>query len=913
MTGTEVHWLKTPGEMARRIREHDWQDSPLGPIAGWDQTLRTAVDLMLASGHAMQLAWGPERIVLYNDAYAPILGKRHPAAFGRRVRDIWPEAWEDAGPVIDRVFAGETVRFEGRPSPGAGSSDPASAWWSFSCSPVRDERGVVVGLLNVPLGAAPAVRAAGAEKALGASERQLRHVFERMTEAFGLMDRDLRIVTQNNAALEMDGRTLEELVGLTHEEAYPGADPELERLYRHALARNEPVQLEHRHEFDDGDVRWLEMRAFPVPEGLAVFWRDVTGRKEAEEALAEELRSVRILHDIAARLVSEENIRTIHEEILGAALAITRAEAGVVQMHDDEHGALVTLASRGLGARAQRQLRAIPASIEDGAVDAEGSRGGARTCHDLDPDSDDPAERALVREGLHAGRSTALRSRAGEVLGVVSTYWRQPGGRLSDRALRFLDLLARQAADLIGQRREEAARRRNEARLESALSISTVGVLFWDCDGRITDTNGAFLQMSGFAPDELQGMRWQDLTPPEFHARSQAFLDEVEATGEGPPYEKQYLRADGSRWWGLFSARRMEAGYVEFVIDITGAKEARARLEESEERLASVVEIGQLGLWDWDIVTGRVLWSDEHYRMMGLAVGAVEPSYALWASGLHPDDRAPTEAALAEAMAERHAFNREFRVVREDGTVRWLHGRGRFVYSGKGRPVRMIGAVVDTTERREWEDCQEVLIRELQHRTFNLLGVVRSVAEGTLVSSRDLPEFRKKFAERIAALARVQRHLSRLGPSQRITFDALIEGELEAIGALPPDPERLRLSGPRGVALRSASVQIFAMALHELVTNALKHGALGRKGGRLDIAWEVRQDERDRSWLHLEWRESGVPMNGKADPPAGTGQGRALIEEALPFQLSARTTFTLGADGVHCTIALPVSDQNGTS
>ena len=196
--------------------------------------------------------------------------------------------------------------------------------------------------------------------------------------------------------------------------------------------------------------------------------------------------------------------------------------------------------------------------------------------------------------------------------------------------------------------------------------------------------------------------------------------------------------------------------------DITDIKRAEERLEQSEERLRSAVEVGKLGLWDWNVRTSEIHWSDEHFRMEGYVVGEVTPSYETWSARLHPDDRASTEQALRHAMDAREEYVREFRVVHPDGSVHWMYGRGRFFYDDDGKPVRMIGAMVETTERREWEERQQVLIAELQHRTRNLMGVVRSMSDKTARASADLKEFRANFRDRLNALSRVQGLLSRL-------------------------------------------------------------------------------------------------------------------------------------------------------
>lgn len=168
---TQVEWLRGDGEMVRRIRDHDWGATPLGPIASWPQSLKTAVQLMLASGHAMQLAWGPERTVLYNDTYTPMLGGHHPVALGSPFHKAWPDVWDEISPLVARVFAGETVRFENMPLVMTRSGYPEDTWWNFSYSPVRDESGSVAGLLNVTVDATARVLAERAEAAMREREQ----------------------------------------------------------------------------------------------------------------------------------------------------------------------------------------------------------------------------------------------------------------------------------------------------------------------------------------------------------------------------------------------------------------------------------------------------------------------------------------------------------------------------------------------------------------------------------------------------------------------------------------------------------------------------------------------------------------------------------------------------------------------
>jgi len=134
------------GEMGERLRAHDWSASPLGPPERWPQSLRTAVSIMLNSGHPMFVAWGPELGFLYNDAYSQILGDKHPAALGRRFQDVWSDIWSDIWPLIETALSGEATWSEDLLLRMFRHGFWEDTWWTFSYSPVRDESGAVGGM-----------------------------------------------------------------------------------------------------------------------------------------------------------------------------------------------------------------------------------------------------------------------------------------------------------------------------------------------------------------------------------------------------------------------------------------------------------------------------------------------------------------------------------------------------------------------------------------------------------------------------------------------------------------------------------------------------------------------------------------------------------------------------------------------
>src|SRR3990167_1943618 len=134
-------FLTGGGEMAARVRAHDWAQSPLGSWTGWPQSLRTAASIMLNSAHPMFLAWGPSLVFIYNDAYAPFLGIRHPDALGHPFEAIWSEIWGDLAPLIGEALSGRATWSEDLHLVMLRNGYPEDTWYTFSYSPIRDESG----------------------------------------------------------------------------------------------------------------------------------------------------------------------------------------------------------------------------------------------------------------------------------------------------------------------------------------------------------------------------------------------------------------------------------------------------------------------------------------------------------------------------------------------------------------------------------------------------------------------------------------------------------------------------------------------------------------------------------------------------------------------------------------------------
>ena len=259
----------------------DWSASPLGHPKMWSGDLLAAAGLMLSTGFPMFLAWGPDLAFLYNDSYAPILGDRHPAAFGRPFREVWPEVWDKVDPMVRQTLAGERVSQDDLLVILYRRGYPEEATFTFSYSPLYSASGAVEGVACICVETTDRVMG---EHRLRAGEARLRGVLDGMDEAHLLIDREFRVLEINAEALRLDGRPREALIGGSHWDLWPGTrDSEVGTLYRRAMADGVPVSLEGSYAFPDGRTLFYETRAYPHPEGLAVFTRDVTARHRVEE------------------------------------------------------------------------------------------------------------------------------------------------------------------------------------------------------------------------------------------------------------------------------------------------------------------------------------------------------------------------------------------------------------------------------------------------------------------------------------------------------------------------------------------------------------------------------------------------------------------------------------------------------
>lgn len=345
--------------------------------------------------------------------------------------------------------------------------------------------------------------------------------------------------------------------------------------------------------------------------------------------------------------------------------------------------------------------------------------------------------------------------------------------------------------------------------------------------------------------------------------------------------EVELLREVGERIWSA----------------VERAKSDAAR-RESEQRFTQFANASAAALWIKCADTLNMEYvSPAMTRIYGVEAEALLGDVERWAALIVPEDRDLTLSHL-ERVRQGEAMMHEYRIRRPaDGEERWIRNTDFPLHNEAGRVQRIGGIAEDVTEAKRTTRRLEVLVNELQHRARNLLGVVTAVADRTLKQGGSVDAFQL----RLQALSRAQGLLSQ-GGSDTVAVGTLVRAELAA--HVDQGAKRVSITGAK-VMLTVQQVQNFALALHELTTNAVKYGALANDSGRLAVAWEVVLDRRGRRRLALSWIESGVVT--EPDRSVRRGYGTELIKEALAYALQAKVDYQLGPDGVRCRIEMPVS------
>ncbi|MHC0066234.1 PAS domain S-box protein [Nostoc sp. UIC 10890] len=288
-------------------------------------------------------------------------------------------------------------------------------------------------------------------------------------------------------------------------------------------------------------------------------------------------------------------------------------------------------------------------------------------------------------------------------------------------------LLIPEGRDITDLKRTEETLRKSQALLEESQRVACLGN--WEFElgsGKITWSKGLF-DLFNREPALLEPNYEENLQlyHPEDRQKLHQAVERAIATGESYKEILRVPQPDGSNRYfeGIGHTEFNADGQVirlygtaqdvtEREVALSDRQKAEAALAKSEEQLRLTLEFNHIGLWDWNVQTREVLWNDNHFRLLGLEPETLTAKYQLWRNSIHPEDVDRVEQTLLNALAQHTNYEAEYRVIYPDSSVHWLTGKGRGVYNEAGEAVRMLGVIIDITDRKQ----AEAALRESEAR-----------------------------------------------------------------------------------------------------------------------------------------------------------------------------------------------------
>ncbi len=550
-----------------------------------------------------------------------------------------------------------------------------------------------------------------AEKALRATNEQLlktarekermlheltlfRTLLDQSNDAIEVVDPEtLRFLDVNERACVELGYSREELLSMTVLDIDLNIDESSRARVEQQLRESGFATIERLRRRKDGTTFPVEVNLRKVQlerEYEVAVARDITARKRAEEALRE---------SEARERTRAKELETVLEAVPVAVCIAHDAECRRITGNRAAYEQMRVPAGKNISKSAPPEERPTFRLMQDGVeiptdllpMQQAASTGKPVYGRAVTIAREDGSERETVANAV------PLSDEEGKVRGAVGT-----------------------SIDLTEQKQAEKALRESELRFRAVYERSPVGIALVDTrSGRFLQVNPKFCEIAGRREEELLRTDVGSITHPDDVGQTSEFLQQL-AEGKLANYEleKRYLRPDGSvRWvrilvvpmWDKGETRRWQMGLVQ---DITERRQAEEALRESERRQQLALQIGKIGAFEVDLESGRGTWTAEFGEIWGVPSGFAGDfaTFFRWEM-VHPEDRARVKEELAQLVQSREEGESEFRLIRPDGVMRWIRGRGLVIPDTAAGSLRIVGVNMDITERKRAEEAIATLVQ----------------------------------------------------------------------------------------------------------------------------------------------------------------------------------------------------------
>jgi PAS domain S-box-containing protein len=724
---------------------------------------------------------------------------------------------------------------------------------------------------------------------------QVHNILESITDAFVAFDRDWRYTYVNQAAVRLLGRSADELVGKNvWQEVFPSEVGGLAYTKLHqAVTEQIPVSWE---EFGKPIQRWLEVNAYPSMDGIAVYFRDISDRKQTEAALQQSEERLRVALKNSPITVFNQDQNLRYTWIYNPAFDFQVTD--VIGRHDVD---LIASEDAAVLTQLKQQVLATATGIRE---EVKISRPDGEYYYDLTIEP--------------------LQDAHNKVVGITCA-----------------------AIDITNHKRTEMALRESEERLHSFVVANVIGILFGDVYGGIHEANDEFLRIVGYTREDLQAgqVRWIEMTPPEYLPLDEERVAEARARGACTPYEKEYIRKDGSRvpvllGYGLVGAKREES--VAFILDLTESKQAESALRQSEERYRYLAELIPQLVWTAN-AEGVLLDVNQRWLdFTGLTLAQAQQQG--WQAVIHPDDVPVLSQNWAVAQHNGSYYQAEGRMRRADGGYRWHLHQAVPQKDDRGQVIKWFGTATDIEEQKQLQQERDrslrqeqaareeaevanrikdeflaVLSHELRSPLNPILGWAKLLQAGKLdrqATQRGLETIERnaklqtQLIEDLLDVSRILRGKMALTVTP-VDLATVIDAAIETV-RLSAEAKHIHIH--KNIAPNVGQISGDAGRLQQVVWNLLSNAIkFTPAGGRVEVRLE-----------QVEWKQGSLEAWERPSPPQPpyaqitvTDTGKGISPDFLPYvfdyfrQEDGKITRKFGGLGLGLAIVRHITELHG--